>query len=124
MLARLRELAGARATFAFETTLSTRSCAPWIARLRSGGYRCCLVFLYLPSPDVAVERVQNRVKEGGHAVPEGLTCRRYRRGLANLFTLYLALADDWAETCSRVRLRGVDSWGGLMGGSRQARTSL
>jgi len=95
MLSRLRELAAARASFAFETTLSTRSYAAWIPRLRAAGFRISLVFLYLPSPEVAVERVAGRVSEGGHDVPESLIRRRYRRGLVNLVQLYIPLADSW-----------------------------
>ncbi|MCZ7634187.1 hypothetical protein FBT69_09915 [Synechococcales cyanobacterium CNB] len=96
MLARMRELAGVRATFAFETTLATRSYAPWLSRMRQTGYRATLVFLSLPSADAAVERVRGRVAEGGHDVPEPVVRRRYARGLRNLWNLYLPLADDWS----------------------------
>lgn len=96
MLARMRELAGVRATFAFETTLATRSYAPWLSRMRQTGYRATLVFLSLPSADAAVERVRGRVAEGGHDVPEPVVRRRYARGLRNLWNLYLPLVDDWS----------------------------
>ncbi|MCW5775146.1 MAG: AAA family ATPase [Phycisphaeraceae bacterium] len=96
MLARMGELAGVRATFAFETTLATRSYAPWLARLRRAGYRVTLLFLFLPSPELAIERVRGRVAEGGHDVPEAVVRRRYERGLRNLWNLYLPLADDWS----------------------------
>ncbi len=96
MLARMRALTSARATFAFETTMATRSYAPWLSRLRQTGYRVTLIFLYLPSPDMAFERVRGRVAEGGHDVPEPVVRRRYARGLRNLWNLYLPLADDWS----------------------------
>lgn len=95
MMARLRDLSRAGASFAFETTLATRSFAPWLAGLRESGYSVQLVYLWLSSPELAVRRVAQRVREGGHAVPEGDVRRRYRRSLVNLFGLYMPLADDW-----------------------------
>lgn len=65
MVARLKELARTRANFAFETTLASRSFAPWLASLVAGGYRFHLVFLWLPSADLAVARVADRVRLGG-----------------------------------------------------------
>lgn len=96
MMARLRELARSGSSFAFETTLATRSFAPWLSELRADGYGVQIVYLWLSSADLAVRRVALRVGEGGHDVPEADVRRRYRRGLANLFTLYLPLADGWS----------------------------
>jgi predicted ABC-type ATPase len=98
MLARLKELAARRADFAFETTLASRSFAPWIAELTDSGYRFHLVFLWLSSPDLAVARIADRVRMGGHNVPEGTVRRRYRAGLRNFFTLYQPLASTWEMT--------------------------
>ena len=95
MLARLKELAKARADFGFETTLATRSYAPWLAELRQSGYSVHLVFLWLASADEAVARVAERVRSGGHGVPEETIRRRYAAGLRNLVDLYLPLADSW-----------------------------
>ena len=95
MLARLRELAGSRANFAFETTLAARSYAPWIRTLQAGGYEVHLLFLWLPSADMAVARVAERVRAGGHGIPEETIRRRYVAGLVNLRTLYLPLANSW-----------------------------
>ncbi|MCC7388608.1 MAG: zeta toxin family protein [Phycisphaerales bacterium] len=95
MLTRIRRLANARASFAFETTLATRAFAPMCRRWADRGYGLCLLFLWLPSPEAAVARVARRVKMGGHAVPPEVVKRRYRRGLANLFELYLPLATTW-----------------------------
>src|SRR5262245_44459100 len=69
MRTRLRELAAQRISFAFETTLASRSLAPWLAGLKTDGYHVHLVFLWLPSADFAVDRVAQRVKTGGHAIP-------------------------------------------------------
>ena len=95
MLSRLAELAGERADFAFETTLATRSYVRWLAELRGVGYRIHLVFIWLPSADFAMERVAQRVRAGGHNIPEDLIRRRYERGLDNLFRLYLPVTDSW-----------------------------
>jgi len=54
MLTRVRALAEQRVSFAFETTLASRSFAPWIVRLKRAGYEVHLVFLALPAAEVAV----------------------------------------------------------------------
>jgi predicted ABC-type ATPase len=95
MLRRLHELAAARRSFAFETTLASRSFAPWISGLIEDGYRFHLIFLWLPSPDMAVQRVQSRVLAAGHSVPEETVRRRYLAGIRNFFALYQPLATTW-----------------------------
>jgi predicted ABC-type ATPase len=95
MLRRIKELSAERASFAFETTLATRSYAPWLREIRASGYGVHLLFLWLPSADMAVARVADRVRAGGHDVPEATVRRRYAAGLVNLRTLYLPIADSW-----------------------------
>lgn len=95
MLARMKALAQARRDFAFETTLASRSLAPWLAELRASRYRVHLAFLSLPGPDLAVARVAARVRQGGHDVPEPVVRRRFVAGLRNFFALYQGLADTW-----------------------------
>lgn len=95
MLERLRFLASERLDFAFETTLSGRGHARWIKELRAAGYRAHLVFLSLPSPDLAVARVAERVRQGGHSVPEDVVRRRFAAGLRNLFAVYRDAVDAW-----------------------------
>ncbi len=95
MLRRLHELARQRETFSFETTLASRSFAPWLKGLRRKGYRVHLVFLWLASADLAVKRVRDRVRLGGHNVPETDIRRRYVSGLKNFFRLYLPLTNTW-----------------------------
>jgi predicted ABC-type ATPase len=77
VLRRLDELAAARRSFGFETTLASRSFGPRIRALLRAGYQCHLVFLWLPSADFAVARVADRVRLGGHAVPEETVRRMY-----------------------------------------------
>jgi len=95
MLNRIHELARKRVSFAFETTLASRSFAPWLATLRREGYSIHLLFLWLPSAEFAIDRVADRVRRGGHSVPAGTVRRRYRAGLRNFFHLYEPLASTW-----------------------------
>ena len=96
MLKRLRDLARQRADFAFETTLASRSYASWLRRLRYEGYSIHLLFLWLRSPDMAIARVKERVRLGGHDIPEAVICRRYHRGIRNFLDLYQPLAQGWS----------------------------
>lgn len=95
MLERMRYLANEGENFAFETTLASRSFAPWIADLKMKGYLFHLTFLRLDNADLAVSRVAERVKLGGHFVPEDTIRRRYVAGLKNFFSLYTPIADSW-----------------------------
>lgn len=95
MLARLSELARQGEDFAFETTLASRSFVPFLRRLQRRGYAVHVIYVWLQSPDLAVARVAERVRRGGHDVPDAVVKRRYWRGLANFRQLYLPLADSW-----------------------------
>jgi predicted ABC-type ATPase len=95
MLKRLHELGEKRVDFAFETTLASRSFAPWIVKLKATGYRFRLHYLWIPSADLAVTRVAERVSLGGHHVPEDTIRRRYDNGLRNFFRVYSPLAERW-----------------------------
>ena len=101
MLRRLKELATERASFAFETTLASRSFAPWLSDLVASGYLFHLVFVWLPGPDFAIARVADRVRAGGHHVPEETIRRRYSTGLRNFFGLYQPLATSWQMVNNR-----------------------
>ncbi|MCC7106362.1 MAG: AAA family ATPase, partial [Chloroflexi bacterium] len=103
MLQRLKELAAARQDFAFETTLASRSFAPWIADLVQDGYTFLLVYLWLPSPDLCVSRVAERAASGGHSVPEDTIRRRYAGGIRNFVSLYRPLVHQWRLYDNSVR---------------------
>ncbi len=96
MLNRLHELSERRESFAFESTLAARSYAPWLSRLRQQGYEVQLLFVSLRSVDLAIERVAERVRRGGHNIPSQELRRRYQRGIINFFELYMPLVDAWA----------------------------
>ena len=95
MLKRLDQLGEERANFAFETTLASRSFAPRIVRLQAAGYDFHLNYLWIPSADLAVTRVAERVSLGGHDVPDDVVRRRYEKGLRNFFRIYAPLAKAW-----------------------------
>nr|WP_223270782.1 zeta toxin [Subsaximicrobium wynnwilliamsii] len=78
-------------TFAFETTLSTKSYKNKILKAKQQGYMVTLLFFWLNNIDLAKERVKTRVFEGGHNIPEKIIERRYLRGIHNLFDIYLPL---------------------------------
>jgi predicted ABC-type ATPase len=82
--------------FAFETTLSGRIYAGLIPGWRKNGYTVKLFFLQLALPELAIARVRQRVREGGHNVPEPLIRRRFAAGLRNFEHLYKPLVDEWA----------------------------
>lgn len=95
MLERLDELARKRASFAFETTLASRTFAPWLESLQAVGYKTHLLFLSLPSEEIAIQRVASRVNLGGHDIPQPVVVRRFHAGLANFFQRYMPLVSTW-----------------------------
>jgi predicted ABC-type ATPase len=95
MLQRIRDFYAQRARFGFETTLASRTFAPFLQDARESGYLVHLTYLWLSSVELALDRVRVRVLRGGHDVPEEIVRRRYSRSLVNLFDLYLPLANTW-----------------------------
>lgn len=95
MLERINQLLSQRKTFAVETTLATRSYASLVGRAHEKGYQVVLLFFWLSSPEMAVERVAKRVSEGGHDIPIATIHRRYWLGLQNFFRIFAPIADLW-----------------------------
>jgi len=93
MIERVRSLLQMERSFAFETTCSGRGYVPLLKRCKAAGWRTTLIYLWLPSPEAALARVAQRVREGGHAIPPETVIRRYWAGIANMRNLYLPLAD-------------------------------
>jgi predicted ABC-type ATPase len=82
-------------SFAFETTLSGRGYAQLIPLWRNAGYHVKLIFLSLPTAELAVARVSSRVAQGGHNVPEDVIRRRFDAGLRNFEQMYRELVNSW-----------------------------
>jgi predicted ABC-type ATPase len=95
MLQRLDELTAQRADLAFETTLSSASLRGRIAAMRDLGYVFYLFYVWIPSPEMSLQRVAARVAAGGHSIPEDVIRRRYPRSLSNFFNTYMPIADAW-----------------------------
>ena len=96
MLQELSRHFAARENFAFETTLAGRGYVHHIRAWQAAGYRVKLIFLQLDSPEEAIARVAQRVRQGGHAIPEATIRRRFAAGLENFQRLYAPLVDAWA----------------------------
>jgi predicted ABC-type ATPase len=95
MLSRIYQLISEKVDFGFETTLSAKSYIPLINIARETGYEITLLYFWLSSPEFAMSRVAERVKNGGHNIPNDIIERRYYRGLSNLFRLYIPVCDSW-----------------------------
>lgn len=95
MLTRISILMKERRSFAIETTLSTGTYRHLVNRAHAEGYQVILIFFWLPSPELAVQRVSKRVSEGGHNIPTDVIYRRYYRGLDNLFNVFMPIVDAW-----------------------------
>ena len=93
MLARMDELLQKGETFAFETTLATKSYKQKIEWAQANGYEVTLLFFWLDSPNMAKKRVAQRVAEGGHNIPLETIERRYHNGITNLFAIYIDMVD-------------------------------
>lgn len=95
MLKTIKELVNRGESFAFETTLSGNGYARAIPTWQRLGYHVKLFFLQLPYVEMAIDRVAERVKQGGHNIPEATIRRRYNAGLENFHQTYKPLVDVW-----------------------------
>jgi predicted ABC-type ATPase len=93
MLKRITELLFDNQSFAFETTLSTKSYKSKILEAKEKGYTVTLLFFWLQNVELAKARVKTRVSEGGHNIEPEIIERRYFRGIKNLFKIYLPIVD-------------------------------
>lgn len=95
MLDRLKALAQANVDFAFEITLAARSFARFLTKCKNKGYTVNLIYVWLESVDLAIERVSRRVASGGHDIPDDIIRRRFQRGRDNFLNLYSPLVNNW-----------------------------
>lgn len=96
LLAEFHKFIARDETFAFESTLSGTTYIRLLKQARRQGFLLYLHYLWLPSPAIAVARVRERVKKGGHDVPESDVRRRFGRSLRHFVNDYAPLADRWA----------------------------
>lgn len=95
MLQRIHQLIQDKEDFAFETTLSSRSYVSLIKLAKKMNYEITLLYFWLDSPDMAIQRVAERVSKGGHHIPSEVIERRFYRGIKNFFNLYINDCDNW-----------------------------
>jgi len=95
MLGEIALYAKRRADFGFETTLSGHSHLKLIRDLKKRGYQLQIFYLWVPTVELALSRVEERVLKGGHDVPESVVRRRFSRSIKNFLALYSLMADSW-----------------------------
>ena len=95
MLQRIEDLLVKDESFSIETTLATKSYINLVRRAQVKGYTVRLLFFWLNSPELALQRIAERVAKGGHNVPEPIVRRRYVAGICNLFRLFMSEVDSW-----------------------------
>ena len=95
MLRRIDELVRVRVSFACESTLASGTLARHLIAWRALGYQTYVLYLWLPTPELALRRVRMRVAAGGHDVPDATVRRRFDRGRTNFFCRYVPVADRW-----------------------------
>ncbi|MFY8001443.1 MAG: zeta toxin family protein [Candidatus Kapaibacteriota bacterium] len=89
---RLREQ---KISFVYESTLAGLSLRKILERFKSDGYEISLVYVYLDSSEICIERIKSRVAMGGHFVPDDEVRRRYERSKKNFIDIYKPFADNW-----------------------------
>ena len=95
MLMKIRYLLKKQQDFAVETTLATRTLLKTAKMAQSAGYTVTLLYFWLNSPELAIERVRARVEAGGHNIPEDTIRRRYSTGIYYFFNLYAPISERW-----------------------------
>ena len=95
MIMKIRYLLRRQENFAIETTLATRTLLKTVKMAQNAGYTVTVLYFWLKSPDLAVERVRARVEAGGHNIPEDTIRRRYNIGIYYFFNLYAPICERW-----------------------------
>ena len=95
MLERIDCLLKRGESFSIETTLATRLYINLVRRAHAEGYQVHLIYFWLKSPELAMQRVAERVAHGGHNIPQDVIVRRYSAGISNLFNLFVNEVDSW-----------------------------
>ena len=126
MLQRIEELLPQKVDFAIETTLATRSYVQLVRRAQALGYKVHLIFFFLENEEQAIQRVAQRVRNGGHNIPEEDIRRRFKRGIYNLINLYMPICDsvlvynnahgdailaaEQVESCDKIQILEQKMW--------------
>ena len=117
MIMRIQYLLSQNADFSIETTLATRTLVSILKEAREKGYSITILYLWVQNPDIAIQRVRDRVEHGGHNIPDDVLRRRYKVGLKYLFNTYMPLCDRWIimdNTTARLAMVAEGSSGRLV----------
>lgn len=113
MLQRIKDLLARNESFSLETTLSTRSYFRLIEKAHRQGYNVTLLYFWLHSPELALQRVAERVSKGGHGIAEHVVRRRYYEGIRNFFNIYAPIVDTWILADNSITPREIIATGGI-----------
>lgn len=115
MLERIEELVEHNDTFALETTLTTKYYVNLINRCKAKGYEISLIYFYLKDVQISINRVKERVANGGHNIPTDVIERRYPKGLKNLVNLFIPICNYWivADNTSYLKTERIAEGSGL-----------
>jgi predicted ABC-type ATPase len=94
-LTRIRELISNRIGFTWETTMSGKTAIVWLRQARESGYVLKAYFLWVRNPETTIHRIRQRVAEGGHAISEDVSRRRFFKTIQNFFTIYRPVLTSW-----------------------------
>lgn len=95
MLMKIRYMLNKHSDFAVETTLATRTLLKTVRMAQKAGYTVTLLYFWLNSPELAIQRVRARVEAGGHDIPEETIRRRYHVGIDYFFHYYAPVCERW-----------------------------
>lgn len=101
VLEKIKQLSSQQVDFALESTMSGRSYASLFKQLKSQGYEIHMFYIWVPDVKATLLRIKDRVRLGGHNVPEADVLRRFDRSVSNFFQLYRPLADAWTIIINR-----------------------
>jgi predicted ABC-type ATPase len=116
-LTRIRELISSRIGFTWETTMSGKTAIVWLRQAREAGYILKTYFLWVRNPETTIRRIRQRVVEGGHAITEDVSRRRFFKTIQNFFTIYRPLMTSWKLYENELlgpRLLAVEKYGRLV----------
>jgi len=116
-LTRIRELIASRTGFTWETTMSGKTAVVWLRQAREAGYVLKAYFLWVRNSETTILRIRQRVVEGGHAISEDVSRRRFFKTIQNFFTIYRPLMTSWKLYENELlgpRLLAVEKYGRLV----------
>lgn len=126
-LLRIRELVREQKSFTWETTLSGRSAAVWLREAKNAGYTIKAYFLWVKDVEVTIQRIRQRVVEGGHDISPEVSRRRFFKTIQNFFEIYRPLFDVWQlfeNDYQETRLIAVEKNGRFVARDRRRLNSI